>query len=63
MQHLVGQILGVVNGKTSARDVKKELQSSAERLMNEEMIIAVALIKLKVIQLFSGRFGNFSCFG
>jgi len=33
MQHLVGRILGVVNGKTSARGVKKELQSSAERLM------------------------------
>jgi hypothetical protein len=38
----------MTNGKTSMRDVEKELQSNAERLMNEEMVAAAALAKLKV---------------
>ena len=65
MQHLVGQFLGVTSGKNSTRDVEKDLQSNAERLMNEEMVAAVALAKLKVIQCpsnvqFSGNFANLS---
>jgi hypothetical protein len=48
MRHLVCQFLGMTNGKTSMRDVEKELQSNAERLMNEEMVAAAALAKLKV---------------
>lgn len=70
MQNLAGQFLGVVNGKTSVRYVKKEIQSSAERVMDEEMLVAVAStnLKLKVVQclpniLFSGRFVGLSLFG
>ena len=60
MQHLVGQILEAVSGNESL-DVKKMFQSSAERLMNGEMIIAVTLIELQVVQclpdmLFPGPF-------
>jgi len=67
MQNLVGQFLGVVNGKTSVRYVKKEIQSSAERVMDEEMVVAVASTKLKVVQClpnipFSGRFAGLSLF-
>ena len=36
--------------KTSARVFEKELQGNAKRLMNEEMVVAVILTKLKVIQ-------------
>ena len=63
MQNLVGQFLDIVNEKASASDVEKEVQSSTERLMDEEMVVAVASTKLKVIQcppniLFSSRFAG-----
>jgi hypothetical protein len=68
MQYLVGQILDVGNWKTSSRHVEKEFQSNTERRVNEKMVVAVALTKLKVIQclpnvLFSGRIADFSRFG
>ena len=51
----VYRILGAVDGKTFAKELK-------------ETVVAVAWTKLKVIQcllnmLFSGCFGNSSCFG
>ena len=49
-QYLVDQFLDVGNGKTSARHVEREFQSNTERLVNEEMVVVVALTKLKVIQ-------------
>lgn len=54
IQHPVGQFLDAVVGQTPAKEL-------------EEMVFAVALTKLRVIQclpnmLFSGRFGNFPLF-
>ena len=68
LQNLVGQFLDIKNGKASVRDVEKEVQSSAERFMDEEMVVVVASTKLEVIQcqpnvLFSGRFASLSRFG
>jgi len=65
LQNLVGQFLDVVNGKASASDVEKEVQISAERLMDEEMVVAVVLTEHEVIQclsdiLFSGGFAGLS---
>ena len=68
LQNLVGQFLDVVDGKASVSDVEKEVQISAERLMDEEMVVAVVLTELEVIQclpniLFSCRFAGLSRFG
>jgi len=43
MWDLGRQFLDVWNGKTSVRDVEKELHSDAERLVNEEMVVSVAV--------------------
>jgi len=65
LQNLVGQFSDVVDGKSSMSDLMKKVQSNAERLMDEEMVVAVASTKLKVVQclpniLFSGRFAGLS---